>query len=335
MPVSAEKIESRLNEIWRAQASDNKAKNGKNSQIRLCLANVLIISDSTSRVQAEKLAHRLAAIQPSRILNIVIDDDKDDYQATVSTACDFSRGKDSIVCWEMIEIQSDSNDAKKIPGAIRSLLVDSVPVITIDFRPSQSQPLFDATVLSLSDYYFVNAEIVPTGKLMKRFLPLRWYRTFPLRELMSEFIASLLYQTPGMFPSEYHFNSESHPERLDILLGGWIVHRLGNKYKTEQQSNGVDIIGPKKRVKLRWNADSKDKSLLLELKFDDGSIAELRIEEGANGGPSYSICYGKIKCTKNEASYPLEQYIIESTRNSIEFLEYDATREVVRETAIG
>lgn len=332
LPVSAEKIESCLNQIWQSHISE---PGDENPPTHLCLANILIVSDSSSRLEAERLAHHMATIQPSRVLSIVIDDNINDYFAHVSTACNFSRNSDSVVCWEIIEIESDNEHAEQIPGAIRSLLVDSVPVITIDFRSLQTLPLFDATVLNLSDFYFVNAEIVPVGRLNKNFLPLRWYRSLPLRELLSDFFSAMQSEHCRRYPEEFMFYIGNLPDRLDILVGGWVIHRLGDLTSIVKREDGVEVKREIRNIRLRWQKDSKSGSPAATIKFDDGSTADITTESNSEQEPIYTITYNSLSLTRRQEDNPLARYIIEATRDSAEFREYRAMREVVKQTAIG
>ena len=327
VPVSAEAIERRLRDLWHMMHSEQARKR---SLVRLCLSNMLIITDAVCRPEAERLAGELTALQPSRVFLVVIDDTLTEFSADVRTACSLSAASDSAVCWEIIEIHCPEDREADLPGALRSLLVGTVPVVTIDFRHFQKSPAFDSIILELSDYYFVNAEIVPTGELRRRFLPLRWYRTLPVRELLSTLFARILENAPDRFPVEITVHASIQPERIDVLLVGWFIHRLATAGQVQSDAEVILIPHEKGDVCLRHRETPDPNSHLIRLTLDDGETIDVTETSSERGFDAvYTARYRETEITRSLADYPIGRYIIEATRQPSEFNEYDAVRKVV------
>ncbi|RME26150.1 MAG: hypothetical protein D6800_06870 [Candidatus Zixiibacteriota bacterium] len=327
VPVSAEAIEHRLRELWQMMHHEQA---GKRSLVRLCLSNMVVITDERCRPEAERLAGELTALQPSRVFLVVIDETLTDFSAQVRTACNLSTGSDSAICWEIIEMYCPEACEADLPGALRSLLVGTVPVVTVDFRHFQKSPAFDSIILELSDYYFVNAEIVPTGELRRHFLPLRWYRTLPVRELLSTLFARILESTPERFPVEITVHASSQPERIDVLLVGWFIHRLATAGQVRAETDAIIIPHEKGDMHLIHRETPDANGHLIGFTFGDGdtiAVVETSTERGFEA--VYAATYGDNEITRSLADYPIGRYIIEAIRQPSEFHEYDAVRKVV------
>lgn len=330
LEINAEAIERQLNAVWQSLSAE---KEGEESLVRICLSNILIVTDTTGQAEAVELAAQLTALQPSRLFLIVIDESCSSQSGFVRTACNFSATADSAVCWEIIELRCPPDFTDSLPGAIRSLLVGAVPVITVDFRQYQQSPLFDATILRLSDYYFVNAEIVPTGELQRRFIPLRWYRTLPVRELLGSLFGRIVAEQPYRRLTRIKINVGQSRDRIDVLIAGWIIHRLVGTGRCESDDTGLLILWNGRSVRITRDEESSHSGQLLQLEFDNGSTVSISdVSSADNMEPEYSAEIDGLTLTERLADYPIGEYIIEATRQPAEFDEYNATRKVVMET---
>lgn len=223
LPINAEKIEARLSAIWQDTihtASDDKPLT------KLCLANLVIVCDAESQAAAASLADELARRQPARLLTLAIDESIDAYAATVRTACAFNKETESVVCWEVIELRSRLADADQLPGAVRSLLVDSVPVLLVDLRKYQSTPAIDRQLLRMATFAFVRAELIPIAGSPAPILPIDWFDTLGMRELFGTIMAVRRRRSESTELVSCTINATAHTSPIVQLLFGWIGARL-------------------------------------------------------------------------------------------------------------
>lgn len=325
LPVSAELIEQRLNEIWTQGATGPDEKR----LVKLCLSNILIVTDAAGRIPAEHLAQQLATRHPSRILLIVIDEILSTYSAFVRTACEFNAERDAFVCWEIVEILSDAVRSVHIAGAVRSLLVDSVPVVTIDFRAYQSTPAFDADLHEMSDYYFVQAEVVPASVRFLGIMPLSWYRTLVIRELLGTVVGCLSQQGEDTAPREIVVYFDPTRERIDPLLAGWLIDRLADQGSYSVDGSVVRFQHRGAAVGLWWQIVREGIPQVLTIRFGDGrtlGISVQRDEQGAVEGAEAS--YNNAVFVRQADEVDLPAYILAATGNGNEFSEYAAVQRV-------
>jgi len=238
LPVNAERIEARLNEIW--QKTNHQDRENR-PMVKLCLSNVIIVTDALKRPEAENLANDLAKMQPARILLIVIDEVLKTYCSFVRTACAFNEETDSVVCWEIVEILSDPARSDNIAGAVRSLLVDSVPVLTVDCRLSSSTPHFDSSIANLSSCYFFGNDDERNARSTIPRLSLLWYKLLPVRELISTLFSARMAKNRATTLSNCRvlFSKECRDEAL--LLFGWIISRLVQSGGEVRASMSVEV----------------------------------------------------------------------------------------------
>jgi glucose-6-phosphate dehydrogenase assembly protein OpcA len=319
LPVSAEQIEKRLSEIWQELSSDHP---DQFPGIKLCLANLVVITDPLNGPQAEKLAAEVAAMHPSRIIVIVTEESRSAYSAVVSTSCSRDADTGAIRCWEIIQILTDSEHVEDIPGAVRSLLIDSVPVISVDFRPFQTTPAFDRTILELSDYQIVNAEVVPSRVSRQISVSLRWFWTLPLRELLADMFSSITSSGESSKVSAVTFYTRPDRDSYDDLMSGWILHRLQGG--TVLVTDGEYIVDcPGHCVRLRWTEARDDSDRLLDLSLDNGTSAEIRVHVTEDcSDVAYGGACGNLRLSKQLSSYAMSRYLIGILQDDSEVEEY-------------
>ena len=320
LELNAEKIEKRLNEIWQ------EASAGYRSEMpvaKLCLSNMLVITDAAARLEGENLANAIALKFPSRVFLMVIDELQGAYSAFVRTSCSKDRESGMVRCFEVVELMADISKMHFLPGALRSLLVGSVPVIAVDFRAFQTTPELDNTILELSDYYYVNAEVVPSGPLRRRYLPLRWYRTLVIRELFGELLGRINAQNCRIFPKRITLYSVPEVDSFSDLLCGWLLARLGAK-KPSQSGNRINAQYRQYDIVIEL-VEQADRSRIALIEFDDGTIGKVeRIEATETGDSAYRASCELITLDRVSISMPLSSYVIEAMQDVSEFAEYAA-----------
>jgi glucose-6-phosphate dehydrogenase assembly protein OpcA len=323
--VNAELIEARLNEIW----GEATGTPDDLPFVKLCLANILVVSDADSRLEAEHLTQQLAIRHPSRMLMIVIDETLSTYSAFVRTACELNPEVGAYVCWEIVEILSDTPRAVHIGGAVRSLLIDSVPVVTIDLRAFQSTPAFDRDLHDLSDYYFVQADVVPATMQFKGFMPLAWYRTLPVRELIGEAVGLLIQQKEFLPITSVTLFYRDGGARLDPLLAGWFVGRLADDATLSTGSAGVEFECRGFPGRLDWTmADSSDNRIARLILGNDEELT-ITVERGLNHDhPVYVATHAKLRLEQSGAGPDLVTYVLAAIGDDTEFKEYAAVHRI-------
>ena len=326
LPVSADLIESQLNEIWSQGSQDDDSKR----LVKICLANVLIVTDAAARLSAENLAQQIATRHPSRVFLIIVDETLSTYCAFVRTACDFNAELDALVCWEIIEILSDEPRSSFIGGAVRSLLVDSVPVLTIDFRAYQFTPECDADLRAMSDYYLVQAEVVSVAAESDRLVPLSWYRTLDLREMIGAAYSAVLASSSDSTLARIVIYFDNAHARLDPFLAGWLVHRLADGGKFEQFGGEVRFTRREQQVSLTWApAAAPDK--VLEIEFADQSKLTIMANRSRHGGycDSRALVDGRLVASQTGVT-GLAEYVLAATNGGgNDFREYAAVQRVM------
>ena len=289
----------------------------------------MIVTDADGRIEAEHLAQQLATRHPSRVLLIVIDEMMSTYSAFVRTACEFNAERDAFICWEIVEILSDAVRSVNIAGAVRSLLVDSVPVITVDFRAYQSTPVFDADLHQMSDYYFVQAEVVPATARFRGMMPLSWYRTLIIRELLGTVFGCLTQQGKNTTPREIVVCYDQRRERIDPLLAGWLIGRLADQGNYTVSEGAVHFQYRGAAVGMRWQVAPNEDTQVLKIQFDDGHTLGVTIQRDDHGAIERAEArYNDTVFARQADQIDLPAYILAATGNGNEFSEYAAVQRV-------
>ncbi len=331
LPVNAELIERKISQTWTTFFESTPSEH---RPARLCLANLLVITDADNRVDAERLATEIASLHPSRIILTVIDDKLQAFSAFVSTSCSRDRESGAIRCWEVIQILSDREHAADIPGALRSLVVGSVPVLSVDFRPYQNTPILDKAVLDLSDYVLVNAEIVPTSAFERTTLSLRWYWTFPLREMIGDLFTAIGEADRSNAATGFTFHTRPDRDSYDDLMSGWIMHRLGAKVTGLEgtvvltEANGQAIAFQTAPVE-----ESSDRLITVRLLYGPDVTINVSISEDCSEAV-YSCQFGSVHLERRLSDYALSRYVIGLLQDSTEFEEYVQSCKAARLLAI-
>ncbi len=316
--LNAEKIEKRLNEVWKEASAQYR---GDIPLTKLCLSNMLVVTDATSRPEAEQLANEIAGAYPSRVFLIVVDELDGAYSAFVRTACQRDKESGTLRCFEVVEMIADIGKMHFLPGALRSLLVGSVPVIAVDFRAFQTTPVFDNTILELSDYYYVNAGVVPSGPLKHRYLPLRWYWTLTIRELLGEMFGRLNATDCRAFPVKCQVRNSEKIDTYGDLLCGWLLARLKTE-RPEQRGNRI-IAGYREYSLVIETSETLPDGGCLRIEFNDGSVGVIRQRAAKAGGhPTYEAEHRGWRLERSSTSMPLSTYVVEAMQDASEFAEY-------------
>lgn len=306
LPVNAERIESHLAQIW--QETVQQAKSDRPLS-KLCLANLVLVCDADSRDQADQLANDLARRQPARLIMLIIDDRDERYAATVRTACAFNPDTDSVVCWEVIELYAPTSRADHLPGAVRSLLVDSVPVLLVDLRGFQSTPQMDRQLLGMASFAFTQAELIPSHQTPAPILPLNWFRTLGLRDTCATVLAVRRRRSESANLTSCLVPCSDQTSPCALLLYGWLMARF------RQHELSVDCL---------LDETSGREGLLL-LTFADSTV--VRIDGDwltTDPAARLSAHWPDVTIARPFLPMPLSQYLFLAASNQTEIADYAA-----------
>ncbi len=324
LPVNADRIEKRLAEVWSLATHTNEAGQ---ELVKVCLANIVVICDGLTRPEAELLTIEIAREHPSRVILTVIDEELKSYYSFVRTSCTRDPDTGIIRCWEIIELVAETAKVRSIVGALRSLLVDSVPVVTVDFRPYQTTPELDEILVNLSELVLVNAEVVPTSQHEKPFLPLRWYRTLPVRLLIGD-----LFSLAGgsRTPTRFTLYSEPGRDTYDDLLAGWLLARLEAK-EISKTPTGVLIHRAGGDIEIELREKTAADSSILAVAFSGEETRALISAEGKVGSAAsaYLLSYDGHTLTRLAKERSLADYIVGTLQDSSESREYIAVAKAI------
>ncbi len=315
LPVNADRIEKRLAEIW--SLATHTGDRGQDL-VKVCLANIVVICDGLTRPQAELLTIEIAREHPSRVILTVIDEDLKSYYSFVRTSCSRDPDTGQIRCWEIIEIVSETARIGSVVGALRSLLVDSIPVVTVDFRQYQSTPEIDDILMEISQLVLVTAEVVPVSRHEKPYLPFRWYRTLPIRLLVGD-----LFGLNGMplFPSSFTLLSATGVDSFDDLLVGWLIARLGGKDLIKSEW-GVRMIVAGHPIEFAVKEKPDGDPGILSIAFGQGQPEAMIADFSGSDSDAYRLTYQGQTLQRSLADWPLPAYIVGTLVDSQESREY-------------
>lgn len=334
LPVNADIIEQALSKLWDQTIA---AKQAETMPVKLTLATILIIASSECREQAEALAGELASIEPSRIISVYIDDEGNEYSASVRNACSRRQDDGSIICWEMIDILASHQHAGLLPGALRSLIPSSVPVVTIDLREYQGTPTLDQVLQEESNYYLVRARIVPSMPKSVSYLTFDWYQSHAVRELISMVYSEWSLAGSGLRLIE--ISDQPEVSELGQLLLGWFVSR------GEQAGGRITSHGSTVTLRLY---DRPIEIVRFFEKSGDGPLVRLTTEaltisvnhetqQSADArnfrGPRATAVVHESGQQHNRTFRGLDlgHYLIRATKNHAEFADFQKSQSVLRQ----
>lgn len=333
LPVNADAIESALLKLWDQTIA---TKQPDVTPVKLTLATILIVANADSRAQAEALAGELAGIEPSRIISIYVADDGDDYFASVRTACSRRQDDGSIICWELIDISAAAARVPLLPGAIRSLIPSSVPVITVDLREYQGSPALDEVLRHESNYMLTRARSVPSVTRTIPWLSFDWYRTHALRELISQVYSEWSLGTAGLRLVELT-DKPSLAEAAQLLIG-WLVARA------EQSGGAVTSHGSSATVRLherpveigRYHTDEKRHPILrltaerlqIACWLDDTEVLSHAHFRGPRA--TAQVTLDGVQHSRTFRGLDLGHYLVRATKNGAEFTDFLSAQTALR-----
>lgn len=249
-PVAIEKVEARLNELWREVASAAQNRGGSGAVTMAQVLNLIVHAESyEAGDEYLRDTELITGRHPCRVITMVQDHDDPDMpvQGMVSMFCQIPPAGGRQVCCEQVRIASGSNSLRQLPAAVLPLLLSDLPVFL--WWP-HGAPFDDYVFKQLADS--LNRLIVdsatfenPEGTLSRISNVLRsnwprlastdmnWGRLTTWRELIASF-----FDGPALRPYldrigrvtvEYSLPSKGRTINRGqaLMMAGWLASRLG------------------------------------------------------------------------------------------------------------
>jgi hypothetical protein len=160
-------------------------------------------------------------------------------------------------------------------------------------------------------------------------MPLSWYRTLIIRELLGTVFGCLTQQGNNTTPREIVVCYDQTRERIDPLLAGWIIGRLADHGEYTTSENAVRFLYRGAAVGLRWQVAHNEDPQVLKIQFDDGHTLEVTIQRDDHGAIERAEArYNDTVFTRQADQIDLPGYILAATGNGNEFSEYAAVQRV-------
>ncbi len=323
LPLSAEKIGGAIATIW--QDTHDTFGAGQ-SVARVCLNNLIVVTDDENHSSADELTRDLARRQPSRIFLVCVSDRAEKSGVWVQTACHVGSSPNALVCYEVIAITVRPADVNAVASLIRSLLVDSVPVIGVDFRRIMTAFSLDRALIEMTDRLFVNADAIPAAVTAIDFLPLRWYATLPMREAIARAMDLRLNRNYPDMPIAITVSHDPPEEETAALLVGWMVSRL-RQHEWTIHSRQPLVLRHQAGRTITFNLVDRGTTgePPVRLQFTDReqiTIAGNWLTQKRS--PMLTVELGDQKEQVKSNDYPLAAYILAGTKDASEFDDYRA-----------
>lgn len=245
LPLDAATIESELTRIWREahQATGDDTRN-----LKIALSNLLVLTPSARRTDAEKIIQQYAFHRPSRVIEIVVNNEMAEFpHAHIAASCNLSAGLREKLCWEKITVEAKSTDMNGLIGLVRSLLSGGeIPLVVVDLYGLKREVDLRQRIYRLADFIFVDGRgrflnlLPPPGSFDDQMIyGFDWVAIDSMREAVRtqfdspQILARLASLRRVIVTSGATANG---PSSAALLLGGWIVSSLDLEIET--------VIGP-------------------------------------------------------------------------------------------
>jgi glucose-6-phosphate dehydrogenase assembly protein OpcA len=262
MPLAAEpkevdvaNIERELARLWQAERADADDAHGVT---RVCMSNLIIFCDASSTARLATEIGQIVRQHPSRALLLAGERDRPDsnIEARVS-AYGHTIGASRQVCSELVNITATGEATRRLPSAVRSLLIGDLPT-TLWWASSMPPPLGDDLFQELSAMagqviYESLGWLDPVHNIVavadwaardpgeQLIADLSWRRLKPWRRIISQGLDPTV--SPGAQESITEVRMEHGPHGLPQawLLVSWLVRRLGWQPTQGKVKGGTEI----------------------------------------------------------------------------------------------
>lgn len=280
LPLDATLIESALARFWRESFRE---AGGAARLHRITLSNLVTLSSSQNRQEAEAIARLYAYRKPSRVITVVIDDKfNGNSRAYIAASCNLVDGLSEHLCWEQIAIEAAPNDLPRLVGLIRSLLTGGqIPIVLVDLYGLKGEIDFRRKFYRMADFVFVDCNgqfqmlLPPPGIFDEQQLyGFEWVTIDPLREAIRHFFdgstqLGLINHLTQITITCGSSSGDISPEAQ--LLAGWLISSLDLRIDTNfGLTIGTYHVGNSK-VAIEFSPDKNQDSSHVEvnLHFDN------------------------------------------------------------------
>lgn len=272
-------IEAVLAGMWRAAGESAKdADGGGKPVVRLCLGNIVAVTDRARAHRIAEALDRLSVRRPSRALVACIDDDAPgpEITASIRAVCHLPTPGAPQVCCEQIAIDLGRAGAAHLPGIVMPLLEPDIPsLLWWDRGVAGHEEIFDrlakaigAALIDLEQFESYSLARRMRASVGGALRDLAWARIEPWRRAVA-----CVYDDSAMLPELRRVRSlEVRVDRADcahgkppakgLLMIGWLAAQLGWRVASPLAGEGR-----------RWTAAAEGPAGRVEISLERGECA--------------------------------------------------------------
>ena len=154
-------------------------------------------------------------------------------------------------------------------------------------------------------------------------MPLGWYNTLPIRELIGQATGFLILEKELLSVNSVTLFYRDGGERLDPLLAGWFVGRLADEGTLHASSKSVVFEYRGVNSRLEWKKAADDDFRIVEMDLGNGRVLVVnRIPGTDSESPLIVATRGALRLERSSAIPDLVSYVLAVIGDDAEFKEY-------------
>lgn len=205
---------------------------------RALTMNFIAVTDTAHEPQLQEVLERILIRHPCRAFLVLLDEEVHGLQATVASQIR-TLGASRVTVLEMVHLRSTDEQLAKVPGIVRSMLVNDIHTHLFWQRPVPRDTGLLAELAELADQVVVDsAEFADPAKDMTRLrhlegprlVDLVWFRLAPWRRALAEAFETFSWApTPATHATIRHGGAAAPSQ----ALARWLEEKLKAKVKVK------------------------------------------------------------------------------------------------------
>jgi len=243
------KIDTALRELW--QRARAECDSPEEPLSRALTMNYIGVSEKRDALRHEEMLQRVLARHPCRAFMITLDEDAETIVASV-TADLRQQGKSRVMVLERISLQCSLQQIPKLPGLIRPLVVNDIPVHFYWGAPLPQNELRLLLLGELADQTTVDSGTFtdPERDLKRvmdlpelRIVDLAWFRLAPWRRALAEAFETFEWQREMPTTATIVHSGET---TSCMALVRWLTDKLGAHVALRRTTEATPALEPLK-----------------------------------------------------------------------------------------
>lgn len=248
-PTSVGGITKTLNEVFASmQDGQQEFNRSANTNVMVAVSSREILGEMEPTIDA------LALVHPSRFFVVYVDDSLSDLTVELSARC-HGLSKSQHVCSEVVRIGAPREKLWLVPSLVRGQFLTGTPTELLLYDAGVSRELLDR-LAPLADVVFLDSEelapqkdmLAEAARLSSNIVDVQWIALAPWRdEIKSAFSKPAVRELAPCITAvaiKAIGGTRETPPFGALLLGGWIVQRLGL----------TQVMGPHGGLRARYPA---------------------------------------------------------------------------------